>query len=642
MEITETIRRLSLFGIPRGGTREVRAILARLVAARSISLGELQTARDIVERAAERVDDAAYIFLAAMFISQRGGNAFLRAGKGIALLVDGGYIEDAPDDDVSNGEYAAMVQSAWKAAISAAETLAGDVIMKKPASDGDCWYFQRNLAAVTAVSSALAARAADADGEAELSEAELKAATGFDGFELNEQQIEAVRRVVQKRFVVVTGGPGTGKTTVVCAMLRALMARALALDAIALAAPTGRAAQRMGEALREQCARSAGLDTDMRRKLETLDGITIHSLLGGSPPDWKYSQENRLPLKLVVVDESSMIDLHLMKALTAALPDDCRLVLLGDRDQLPSVETGAVLGDMVGMSEAPFVVRLTQSKRFTEDFARCADAVNSGDVDKFTAATSELAVNDSQWLSSFDDKITENRCFRCFFPGKMDLSVCRERFAAWAAYYGLLGDGRLVKLASDPMLKDDESLTDGVLSEKAEAIFSELNRSRVLTVVRNGPFGVHGINELLVKMRFDGRLPFNPLVKTGVPVMITRNTPSRRLFNGDVGVTVEGRSGIEVIFPRGDKVVSCPAGLLPEHELAYAMTVHKSQGSEFENVMVVLPDDKEHPLLNRQVVYTGITRAKKRAVIVGTESALRAALSRRIERDTGVSLDHMV
>ena len=188
----------------------------------------------------------------------------------------------------------------------------------------------------------------------------------------------------------------------------------------------------------------------------------------------------------------------------------------------------------------------------------------------------------------------------------------------------------------------DESLTNGVLSEKAKAIFSELNRSRVLTVVRNGPYGVHGINELLVKMRFDGRLPFNPLVKTGVPVMITRNTPSRRLFNGDVGVTVEGRSGIEVIFPRGDKVVSCPVGLLPEHELAYAMTVHKSQGSEFENVMVVLPDDKEHPLLNRQVVYTGITRAKKRAVIVGTGSALAAALSRRIERDTGVSLDHMV
>ena len=192
---------------------------------------------------------------------------------------------------------------------------------------------------------------------------------------------------------------------------------------------------------------------------------------------------------------------------------------------------------------------------------------------------------------------------------------------------------------SSPLLKDDAALTAGTLSEKAKAIFAELDRSRILTVVRKGPHGVDGVNELLLKARFGGRLPFNPLVKAGVPVIITRNTPSKRLWNGDVGVTVEGRSGMVVMFPRGDKVVSCPVGLLPEHELAYAMTVHKSQGSEFENVMVVLTDDKEHPLLNRQIVYTGITRAKKRAVIVGTGGTLNAALSRKIERDTGIALD---
>lgn len=124
----------------------------------------------------------------------------------------------------------------------------------------------------------------------------------------------------------------------------------------------------------------------------------------------------------------------------------------------------------------------------------------------------------------------------------------------------------------------------------------------------------------------------------GVPIMVTHNTPDRNLFNGDVGVTVRGPHGMVVLFPRGAKTIACPVALLPEHELAYAMTVHKSQGSEFENVMVVLPDDEKHPLLNRQIVYTGITRAKKRAVIVGTEDALKAALSRKIERDTGVSL----
>ena len=327
MEIKEIVRRLSLFGIPRGDSRVVREILARLVAADSISFGELQTARDIVGRSAGCENDAVYLFLAAMFISQRGGNAFLRAEKGATLLLQGGYVEDAQDGNAPNDEYAAMVQAEWDAAASAAEKLDGDIIAKRSSSDGDSWFFQRNLAAVEAVSGALAERAAKADGEEALSEAELDAAIGFEGFELNEKQVEAVRRVAQNRFVVVTGGPGTGKTTVVCAMLRALMARGIELDEIALAAPTGRAAQRMGEALRDQCARSRGLDMDMRKKIEALDGYTIHSLLGGFPPNWKYTEKNKLPLKLVVVDESSMVDLHLMKALIAALPDDCRLVL---------------------------------------------------------------------------------------------------------------------------------------------------------------------------------------------------------------------------------------------------------------------------------------------------------------------------
>ena len=455
---------------------------------------------------------------------------------------------------------------------------------------------------------------------------------------MNERQVEAVRRVVRNRFVVVTGGPGTGKTTVVCAMLRALMARGMELDEIALAAPTGRAAQRMGEALRDQCARARGLDGGMRKKIEALDGSTIHSLLGGFPPNWKYTEANKLPLKLVVVDESSMVDLHLMKALIAALPDDCRLVLLGDKDQLPSVETGAVLGDIVGMQEASFVVRLVESKRFAKEFAECANAVNAGDVEKFARAASEIPADDGAWLASFDDEKMENRCFRQVLPENAKTSACHARFLEWAAHYGLLGGGRLVELASDPLLKDDEALTKGVLSKKAKAIFAALNLSRILTVVRKGPYGVRGVNELIVKARFDGRLPFNPLEKPGVPVMIAHNTPARRLWNGDVGVTVEGRSGMVVIFPRGDKVVSCPVGLLPEHELAYAMTVHKSQGSEFENVMVVLPDDENHPLLNRQIVYTGITRAKKRAVVVGTGKALAAALERKLERDTGIAL----
>ena len=186
--------------------------------------------------------------------------------------------------------------------------------------------------------------------------------------------------------------------------------------------------------------------------------------------------------------------------------------------------------------------------------------------------------------------------------------------------------------------RSDTSL-GGVKSNASEALFKELNRRRILTLVREGWYGVKEANAFLLKeAKAAGGVRGDYLSMVGVPIMVTHNTPDRNLFNGDVGVTVKGPHGMVVLFPRGAKTIACPVALLPEHELAYAMTVHKSQGSEFENVMVVLPDDENHPLLNRQIVYTGITRAKKRAVVVGTEDALKAALSRKIERDTGVSL----
>lgn len=641
MEIMEVKRFLSLLGIPqKANADDMHDILARLVAAGSLSFGELQTARDIVNRT-KCANNAAYLFLAAMFISQKGGNAFLRPEKGVSLLLAGGHLEETMEGAISDEKYAEKVNQAWQDAVAAAESVKGDVVIKvekNDRTDDIRWFFQRNLSAVKTVSETIATLAQRADGDKPLSETELGAATGFKGFELNDQQKEAVRKVAQNRFVIVTGGPGTGKTTVVCAMLRALMARGLDVDEIALAAPTGRAAQRMGEALRNQCAAAKDLKPEIKKNIESLEGSTIHSLLGGYPPEWKYKADNRLPLKLVVVDESSMVDIHLMAALLAALPSTCRLVLLGDKDQLPSVETGALLGDIVGGKDAPVVVRLTESKRFTKAFAESAQSINSGDSVKFNASAAALST-DGKWLNTFDSPDAENKCFRCLLPKDAKPSLCHERLLDWATHYGLLNEKGLVELASDTQLKDDEALTEGKYSPKAKAIFDELDRSRILTVVRKGPYGVHGVNELLVKARFGGRLPFNPLVKAGVPVIITRNTPSKKLWNGDVGVTVHGKSGMVVMFPRGDKVVCCPVGLLPEHELAYAITVHKSQGTEFGNVLVVLPNNKDHPLLNRQLVYTGITRAKKRAVILGTKDALNHAIETKVERDTGIALD---
>ena len=217
--------------------------------------------------------------------------------------------------------------------------------------------------------------------------------------------------------------------------------------------------------------------------------------------------------------------------------------------------------------------------------------------------------------------------------------TCSALLVEWAEYFGLLKDKAetLLNLAKK-FPSDDPALTEGVNSKTARALFRALDKSRILTVVREGAFGVEGVNELLVKKRYGGRLPANAYAKPGVPVLVTRNTRDRDLFNGDIGVTVEGKNGMVALFPRGERVVACPINLLPEHDLAYAITVHKSQGSEFDNVLVLLPNDVDNPLLSRPLVYTGITRAKKRAVVMGTEASLKKALATSVDRDTGISV----
>ena len=648
MEQSGIIRNLELFAIPSpkafGNVEAVRKALARLVAAESLSLGELQTARDIVGRAGLTAAEA-YLFIAAMFLSLRGGNTFLRPSKGVVLLQKGGYLENEKEGDVPNHDFAKSVDGFWNDAVAAMDPIreetSGDVIENQRDGKGDRWFFRRNLDAIDSVSKGLSALLTSDGAASPLSPRELEAAIGFNGFKLADEQVAAVKAAAEKRFVVVTGGPGTGKTTVVCSILRALIARGLDPADIALTAPTGRAAQRLGESLLKECAAAKDLDPDLREQIESLAGTTIHSLLGGFPPNWKYTAANRLPNKLVVVDESSMVDVHLMKALVAALPDDCRLILIGDKNQLPSVDAGAVLGDIVADNRKDCIVTLSVSQRNRGDLAASATALNNCDSKAFGSVSPELHSADSRWLDAMEGK--ENSCFRFLLWENEKASFCHDRVVEWAEHFGLMNGGKLVALASDPALETDAALTRGVNTEKAQALFDELKRSRILAVVRKGPFGVNGINELLSMKRFGGRKPSNPFDKPGVPVIVTRNTPNHTcgaLFNGDVGVTVKVKSGMVVLFPRGKKVVCCPVGLLPEHELAYAITVHKSQGSEFDNVLVVLPADENHPLLNQQLVYTGITRARIRAVILGKREALAKAFHPDPPRDTGITLTH--
>ena len=649
MEVNEAEERLKLFEIPMGdddAAKNVRSVLAWLLVLRALSLGELQTARDIVGRS-PKANAYAYLFLAGMFASLHEGNAAFspsrEENKNGKLLSDAcrRNADDEGKADIDTLE--SRINGMWPEALAAAEVLKGDIIDQ---DKNGLWYFVRYGEAVSRVSKMIKDKLKPS-GES-LTKEELqsviryKIGGGNETYDLGAEQQAAVLAAVEHNLTVITGGPGTGKTTIVCSILRALLKKdGLKVADIALGAPTGRAGQRMGEALKKQCKTFVGNDSEVCDEIATLSGTTVHSLLGGYAPNWKYNAETPLPHRLVVVDECSMVDLLLMESLLVALRKDCRLVLLGDKNQLPSVEAGAVLGDLMFLGQRDegnksAFPELTESHRFTGELKACAEAFNKGRADIIMATESRLPVAGEQWTNTIVKPETENICFWYEVAGEDLPNKVDKLLLEWAKVHGLANGGALVEAARE--IKDGDEAFNGKCSDAARVLFDVLDASRILTVVRKGPFGVQHVNELLLKERL-GRNPVQPLVDCGIPVIVTMNTRSLNLYNGDVGVTVKtSKHGVCVLFPRGEDVVSCPVSQLPEHELAYAMTVHKSQGSEFGNVLVVLPNDEKHPLLNRQIVYTGITRAKKRAVVVGTKEVLETALSRRLVRDTGLSL----
>jgi len=643
------VARLAAAGVPAAGSdgeEPVRDILARLLATRAVRFADLQLARDLARLHPGPAASAGYpLLVAALSVALDGGSSFLRLAGAADRLAAAVWSPD--DSDGDNRGWADAARAAWRDfAEPRLADFAGPPVVATPVPG--TLAFQRPWKDVEAVVSRLRAlRDADAGAAgaavAPVAPDLLDRAMRFS-FDLDARQRDAVAYAASHRFAVITGGPGTGKTTIVCAVLRALVSSgAVAPGRIALCAPTGRAAQRMGEAVRDQCAKAAGLDAATEAALRGLRGTTVHSLLGGLAPDFLHGAGNPLPHDLVVVDEVSMVGVPLMRALLEALPDGCRLVLIGDPHQLPSVETGAVLGDLVGDAQAPYVARLSDTHRFDGRLKTAAEGINAGSGAPLREPAARL--DGADWTAGFGAEPRSGEFFLRTLPaGPVEAArAVRDAVSAWADRFGLCSaKGDLVARASS--FRMPEVGEDGVfpMTDEARELFAALDRSRILAVVREGPFGVRGINDrLLDRRRAASRSGAGaaPLALPGVPVIVTRNTKDRHLFNGDVGVVVRAADGTPTaVFPRGEAVVACPAALLPEHDLAYAVTVHKSQGSEYGSVLLVLPAAESCPLLTRQLLYTGVTRARRRAVLLAADAALDAALAREEARDTGVSL----
>lgn len=459
--------------------------------------------------------------------------------------------------------------------------------------------------------------------------------------QLHEGQHKALELALCRPFCIICGGPGTGKTSIVLTLLRCLARLGVRAEEIALTAPTGRAAQRMADAVQSGLAALSPLPA-VDAALARVRSATIHRLLRAGRAGFGYHEANPLPARVVVVDEVSMVDVCLMARLLAAVRDDARVVCLGDKDQLPSVEAGAVLADLVPASTdgnlpprlAGNVAILTKSFRSEQHILEVAARVNAGDT------TAGDAVPSLAW-GEHGVTWPPPHAAGCFWidDAASDPARLGGLLDAWATrHYRGGGAQAPLRLAARPLPLD--ALHDAETVAWLDHLFRLLSRARVLTPLREGPWGAAGINARLLQClapAANARAPSG--LFAGVPVMITENDAVRGLFNGDVGLVLHaGDVGWRVVFQQRGTYVAHPLDALPPREPAFAITVHKSQGSEYDEVLLVLPRDANPRLLTRQIVYTGLTRARTLALLYGSRETFAAAVGRTIRRASGLSL----
>ena len=443
---------------------------------------------------------------------------------------------------------------------------------------------------------------------------------------LVDRQKLAAALALRQRLVVISGGPGTGKTTTLVQLLACLLEQDPRCR-IMLAAPTGKAATRMREALHE---RARHLPEGLRQALPA-ESFTVHRLLGVRPGGFVHHAGRPLALDVLVVDEAAMLDLSLATQLLEAVPDGARIILLGDKDQLAAVEAGAVFAELssdpslgadciadlaracgvaaqhiatpaAGPGLQDSTVWLRRNYRFEADsgIGRLAEATQRGDLPALRRLLHE-GRDDLQWIADGETA-----------PGRASRDAMLQGFAPY-----------LDVLQRDP--------------QDHAAALAAFARFRVLCALRKGPRGVEAVNAWLLQQLLPGAA--GPVAtQPGRPVMVLRNEPLLGLFNGDLGLMLPGPDGrLGAVFPAAEGLPPrwLPALRLPEHQTAFAMTVHKSQGSEFDTLLLLLPAQRSR-VLGRELLYTAVTRARQRVTLAAPAEVLAAAVDSPTRRHSGL------
>ena len=445
--------------------------------------------------------------------------------------------------------------------------------------------------------------------------------------DMSRDQRAAAALALLKNFVLISGGPGTGKTTTVAKLLALLHHDPAPRTAprTALVAPTGKAAARLTESLHRASAAIPDLDAEAQRYLASLTGQTVHRLLGLKPPQMQpeYHAHNPLPLDCVLIDEASMMDNHLLYQLLAALPSHCRVILLGDADQLPSVGAGAVLDALSHnhQMQPETTTALRQLLPDVEHFPTLAEQHarltishrfhNQSGIGNLARAVQQGSANAWQTIAAHPNELTAQ--------SRNPAALVAQLYHHHAAYWQAIQAGNIA------------------------AAFAEQSRLIVLTALRHDAEHINNLYRTLLQQHGHTR-PQSPWY-AGQIIMITRNAPSQKLYNGDIGIIMQPEnentrsSDLRAYFPSEQPSAhgyrSIPLSRLPEHETAYAITTHKSQGSEYEQVWFAAPAQAQY---SRALLYTAITRAKQQFVYWGDEASFQAACVHDEQRNSALGM----
>ncbi len=531
-------------------------------------------------------------------------------------------------------------------------------------------YLQKNYIAKTKLESDLKERL---QGKTDLSKIEKaikittvinqeftkKNSTGQQNISLNLQQKAAIVLSLINDFTIISGGPGTGKTTIIKSIIKANIDMGINPKEIRLIAPTGKAAQRISESIQDEIG---------------MEASTIHRLLKYSPVKnrFTYGKINQLNLKLIIVDEVSMIDINLMNSLLEAInPTKTKIIFMGDKDQIPSVSEGQVLSDMIPESrQAEF------SNGFFEFFKKgFADGFQKNKADEFSvsnkklnyvdklvilttsyrsqAKTYELAqkINRSEKniIAEIDsalndkgeilwEKISKDKNNNCFFldaDSDNDYKTIRKTLRQWQAHYLDPLQEAMIKCQNIDFssLEHGRMVVDDKGYEQIAKLFNLLNSSQIITFAHRNPFGSASINDYLQK-RWDRTLADKGVTITAYPIIVNSNDHQLKIYNGNLGIVLNKR----VVFRRGKEFISFAIELLHDYSPSFAITVHKSQGSEYQHILLVLPNNIDNPLLKKELLYTGLTRSSKTALIFGAKDVFEQAVSQGMNRYSGIFL----